>query len=98
MLSFTLGIATACTLAFGTCPAAQADSASDGCVYVVQPPYPANLWVRSGPGTQYEPIDSVPYLGTVEGSCSSHGNWTRVYGPSGCVGWSYAPYLEEVGY
>ncbi|MFI6503279.1 hypothetical protein [Nonomuraea typhae] len=71
-----------------------AAAAAEGCVYVAAPPYPANLWVRSGPGTQYEPVGSVGYEETVEGSCGSRGSWTRVWGED-FEGWAYAPYLGE---
>jgi uncharacterized protein YraI len=93
-------LATAATLALG-CVAAPntpaSAAAAGGCTYQVTPPYPANLWIRSGPGTGYEPVDSAGYLETVWGSCRSRGNWVRVGSDAGVPGWAYRPYLRKMG-
>lgn len=100
MRRFTIAVTAASTLALGlltTTPASASARVGDyGCTYVVEPPYPANLRVRSGPGTDYPIVDRIGYLETVEGSCYSDGDWVRVW--TGCGGWSYAPYLREIGY
>ncbi|GAA2353618.1 SH3 domain-containing protein [Nonomuraea africana] len=71
--------------------------AAPTCVYVVDPPYPADLWVRSGPGTQYEQVDDVAFGATVEGTCRTSGDWTAVWGSNGFHGWAYSAYLDEIG-
>ncbi|NUR82737.1 MAG: SH3 domain-containing protein [Nonomuraea sp.] len=69
--------------------------ARGGCWYVVQPPFPANLWVREGPGQRFAAIDSLPYQGTAQGSCESRGGWTRVIGSHGAEGWAFSAYLRQ---
>ncbi|MFI6901618.1 SH3 domain-containing protein [Nonomuraea sp. NPDC050394] len=72
-------------------------SAASSCVYEVAPPYPANLWIRSGPGTQYDRVGAVGYGETVEGSCGGGRAWMRVW-TGDSEGWAYGPYLEPVEY
>ncbi|GAA4087652.1 hypothetical protein [Nonomuraea soli] len=75
-----------------------AAQATEGCYYEVRPPYPANLWIRSGPGTGYDVVGSAGYLETIWGSCQSQGGWVRVGADDGMPGWAYRPYLHRVSH
>ncbi|MFI6478394.1 hypothetical protein ACIBH1_10700 [Nonomuraea sp. NPDC050663] len=80
-----------------TAPTASTASA-EGCYYQVMPPYPANLRIRSGPGTGYDAVGAAGYMETIWGSCQSQGGWVRVGSDDGSPGWAYRPYLRRVNH
>ena len=57
-----------------------------------------NLNVRSGPGTEYELLDTLPAGSVVgfTGFMDSSGNWVQVDAAAGPTGWVAAQYLSNV--
>jgi uncharacterized protein YraI len=58
----------------------------------------ANLNVRSGPGTEYDILDTLPQGSVVgfTGFMDSTGNWVQIDAAAGPVGWVAAQYLSNV--
>ncbi|WP_327084920.1 hypothetical protein OIE66_21380 [Nonomuraea sp. NBC_01738] len=86
-----IAAASLATLGLGVLPA-QASAGS--CTYQAVPPFPANLWVRSGPGEGYAKVGAIGYREYADGPCQSQGDWTQVWADGG-AGWAYSPYLRE---
>ena len=57
-----------------------------------------NLNVRSGPGTQYDILDTLPQGSVVgfTGFTDSTGNWVQIDAAAGPVGWVAGQYLSNV--
>lgn len=82
--------AAALGAALATAGAAQASGAQ----FVVDAPWGLNL--RTGPGTHYDVITSIPN-GTYVTKIKQNGGWVKVHLPSGHAGWVAGQYLKQAG-
>jgi len=82
--------------AFGASVAAAGAAEAGGATLVVHAPSYGSLNLRTGPGTHYHIIKSMPH-GTHVTKLKRSGNWIKVRLASGHKGWASASYLAKVG-
>jgi len=82
--------------AFGASVAVAGSAQAGGATLVVHAPQYGSLNLRSGPGTQYHIIKSMPH-GTHVTRIKRSGNWIKVRLSSGHKGWASASYLVKPG-
>ena len=77
--------------ALGVSVAAAGAAQASGTQLVVDAPWGLNL--RTGPGTSYDVIKSLPH-GSYVTKVKAHGGWIKVHTSSGHAGWVAARYLK----
>ncbi|MCB1349418.1 MAG: SH3 domain-containing protein [Paracoccaceae bacterium] len=77
--------------ALGVSVAAAGAAQASGTQLVVDAPWGLNL--RTGPGTSYDVIKSLPH-GSYVTKVKAHGGWIKVHTSSGHAGWVAAQYLK----
>ena len=82
--------------AFGASVAAAGAAQAGGATLVVHAPSYGSLNLRSGPGTEYYVIKSLPH-GTHVTKIKRSGHWIKVKLASGHVGWASAKFLKKAG-
>lgn len=79
-------------VALGASVAAAGAAQASGAQFVVDAPWGLNM--RTGPGTHYDVIKSLPH-GTHVTKVKRHGGWVKVHLASGHAGWVAAQYLKK---
>lgn len=77
--------------AFGAAVATAGTAQAGGATLVVDAPWGLNM--RSGPGTEYHVIKSLPH-GSHVTKIKQHGGWVKVHLASGHAGWVAAQYVK----